>query len=500
MSTKDAGPPRVHRNQWGVLQPATPAGLEPQLSVSVVIPAFRAAATLPLTLASLARQTYPSELLEVIVVDDGGTGEEPVSLPLLRPEHTRVVRTERSWGRAHACAVGAEAATGDVLHWLDADMVALPDEVAAQARWHHLLDHVVVLGQKTFVDPAEGLPTAEQVAAAAEQGGAALDALFADRWTSPHTWVEEYLAETNQLRFSKFRAYRAHTGATASLTRSLYRRAGGMDEAMKLGEDIELGYRLQTAGAVFVPDEAARSWHLGRNAVMDRAEETNRYNNAFFADRVPDLRYVRRNTGRSWRVPYVDCVVEAGGASYEAVRFTVDRLLGGSPQDVRVRLVGDWDRLDDVRRSPLADPAADLRMLAEEYAGEQRVQLVAREPEPLAGTGFPATFRLQVPAGWGPGDEALLALVNRCQADGLGFARLLLPDGEVVRLERVAVLERARRLTAADPKPPEGHRLDDLLDELAGSWWGEGGEEGWSPLAEAPPRDDSPEPVAGRRR
>ena len=136
---------RVRANDWRVLEPPPVSGWTPQKSVSVVIPAYRAERTLPYTLAALSVQSYPAHLLEVVVVDDGDG--EPLQLPATRPENTRVVRTASSWGRANACHTGAAVSDGDVIHWLDADMVTRRDQVETQLRWHHLLDHAVVLGR-----------------------------------------------------------------------------------------------------------------------------------------------------------------------------------------------------------------------------------------------------------------------------------------------------------------------------------------------------------------
>ena len=131
--------PVVRHNDWGSLAPPTLGGWEPTLSVTVVVPTFNYQRTLPYVLAALAGQSYPSHLLEVLVVDDQSS--PPQELPEVRPDNTRLIRVEEGWGRANACHLGALAADGDVLHWYDADMLAHREEVEAHARWHHLVDY-----------------------------------------------------------------------------------------------------------------------------------------------------------------------------------------------------------------------------------------------------------------------------------------------------------------------------------------------------------------------
>ncbi len=146
--------PRVRRNEWGSLLVPPLGQWEPHLSVSMVMPAYGAHRTLPYVLAGLAEQTYPSHLIELIVVDDGAAaGQPPLELPEVRPDNARIIRVEQGWGRANACHTGAMAAEGDVIHWLDADMLPEREHVEAQLRWHHEIDYAVVLGHKWFVDP-----------------------------------------------------------------------------------------------------------------------------------------------------------------------------------------------------------------------------------------------------------------------------------------------------------------------------------------------------------
>ena len=148
--------PRVVRNDWSTIAVPQLGRWRPELTVSVVIPAYQCQDSLDLTLAALAGQTYPAELLEVVVVDDNS--DPPLRLPPVRPARCRIVRPPSGWGRANALHYGAEQATGQILHWLDADMVVYPEHVEAQARWHHRLPYAVTLGWKRFVDVAPGHP------------------------------------------------------------------------------------------------------------------------------------------------------------------------------------------------------------------------------------------------------------------------------------------------------------------------------------------------------
>jgi len=469
--------PRVRGNDWSVLDAPEPGAYAPRRSVSVVIPAFDAHRTLPFTLAALAAQSYPAHLLEVVVVDDGdGT---PLELPDLRPQNTRIVRPEADWGAANARDVGARASDGEILHWLDADMVPARDHVAHQMKWHHVNDHVVVLGHKVFVD-TDGLPSTETVYEAVRDDR--LDDLLPDDAFQEHEWVEEIWDRTHELRHAGFRAFHVHVGATGSVPRALYHEAGGMDTSLKFGEDVELGYRLAMRGAVFVGERAATAWHLGRTNLMERGQAVQRYYTPYVAQRVPDLRKFRRGVGRTYQVPYIEVVVEAEGHTWDEVKFTLDGVLEARPADLVCLVVGRWGELDAKRRHPLQDAQLEARLIQEEYTHDARVTLV----EKLPSSAFPAQFRLHVPAGWRPGPTTLETLTREMQRRSQGLRQLLLPQGEVVRLERTAAFERASRTRR------EGEDLDDAVDAVSATHWSSGEEAGFVHHSAVPHPDDDP--------
>ena len=367
--------PLVRRNEWRALAAPEVGAWTPTKSVSVVIPTWDADATLPLVLAGLAAQTYPAHLLEVVVVDDGNPAA--VTLPELRPENTRVVRVTQGWGRANACHTGALASDGDVIEWLDADMLAFREHVEAQLRWHHQIDYAVVLGTKRFVDPARlaELTTARIRAAVASGEIASVWDWDAEE---THKWVEGMWRRTDDLTLAGPRAFRAHVGATGSLTRELYLASGGMATSLRLGEDMELGHRLAEAGGVLIPEHGSRAWHLGRTHVMEHRDQINRYNDAFLANLVPTMRPKRNRRGRRYDVPYLEVVLDGRGASADEVIGVVDAVLDSSLDDLRVVVLGDFSELGDERRSPLGDPQLEQRIVHRTYSGDQRVELVGR--------------------------------------------------------------------------------------------------------------------------
>ncbi|AQZ66250.1 similar to glycosyltransferase [[Actinomadura] parvosata subsp. kistnae] len=474
--------PRIPHNDYGVLTPPALGDWEPTLTVTVVIPAHDRQETLNLTLAALSAQSYPEHLLDVIVVDDGSA--TPLHLPGLAPARTKLISSPPGgWGRAWAVQAGIDTATGEVVLVLDADMVPHRRHVEAQLRWHHLAPYVVALGWIDFTDGP--LPTPEQVADALAAGTE--ERLFP---LSPHRhdWAEQIIRDHDGLRTAPSSlATRIHVGATVSYPAALLRSAGGMDTSLVLAEDTELGYRLTQAGAVYVPDPESRAWHVGLPTAMRDHRALKRYNDPYVADRVPYRRYLRTDAGRQWLVPYVEVTVEAAGP-YEDVRATVDTLLAGSLPDVRVTVTGPWDLLTPGRRSPLADPHLDLRLVHATFAHDPRVHF----HQPATGT---APFRLRVPPGWVVAKDTVERLVARMEEHDLGSLCVALEETEAgvttARLDRTAALSRAALVAAPD------EHLDDLVDALFGLEWVDGETWGFSRRpAVYPPRRRPPSELA----
>ncbi|WP_460496974.1 glycosyltransferase family 2 protein [Glycomyces tarimensis] len=461
------GTPRIRRNDYNTLDCPPLAEWTPTEQVSVVIPAHQDQAKLDLTLAALAAQSYPEELMEVVVVDDGST--PPLELPERRPRNTSLLPNRPGhWASASAVDTAIRASSGPIVLRLDADV--LPDRchVEAHARWHHRAEYLTVMGKIAFVeaDPAVFDPGTVQSAVAADKG----IALF-DGYDVEYKWVIKFVEETNGLRDDERRAFSAANGASISFRRTLYDACGGLDIGMRLGADTELGYRLAQAGAVFVPDAAAGAWHIGLSQMRRQRSDGTRYRQPFLAQRVPTFRYMRTpRSGVNWKVPYVEVLLDVANATLEETRTTVDSILGGSITDVAVTMVGPWDQLGSERNALLDDPLVDLRLIHESFSADPRVRFEARRSEDPA----PVPFRLVMPVGLEIARRGIEALTDLAEKRRAGLVRLAVSDGESrersVALERTAALARARLVRR------EGESLESAVTSI----WGVHREDGSS--------------------
>ncbi len=118
--------------------------------VSVVVPVYRNEEGLARLLDSLASQTYPSERLEVIVVDNGGN-PGVVALCARRPGTTVIAEPVASSYAARNR--GISGARGDVIGFVDFDCIADPDWILRAVRQLGAPGHQEVLAGDVLTAP-----------------------------------------------------------------------------------------------------------------------------------------------------------------------------------------------------------------------------------------------------------------------------------------------------------------------------------------------------------
>lgn len=365
----------VRGNDWSSLADARPA--EPP-TVSVVVPHYRAQAQLDLVLAGLALQTHPASRLQVVVADDGSP-EPPVV-----PAGVVVVRQEDHGFRAAAARnLGARAADGEVLLFVDGDTVPEPTYVEELSALPALLPDALVTGRRRHADLTGWTPDRLRGWFA---GGPAPEELTEPAW----------LRESGSLLDADDRSYRFVISAVMGTTRALFEEVGGFDETFGGygGEDWELAHRLFTAGAVLAHRERAVAWHDGPDWGLrgDDPVAARREKNAetrSLARLLPDP--AARGVGGWWRYPAVVARM-APGADDDATVLGVRSLLAAGV-DLQVWGV-DPDLLD-------GDPRV--------HAGEPSAAVLARARSQVT---------LDGPVRWAPG--GLTQLLDRVRPGGPG--------------------------------------------------------------------------------
>lgn len=198
---------------------------------TVIIPTFNRAKTLLATLNALARVDYRAGAWEALVIDDGSTDDTEYMVPRWVSQTGAPVRYLRwdNGGPAAARNRGADAARGELLIFIDNDIVVEPDFISAHVTALAANPGCWILGRVRH--PAELCAT--------PFGRYRNDCHERFHLTHPRAESGELLAETRGL-----------TAQNISMPASDFHRLGGFDESFTIAscEDWDLGVRARQAG------------------------------------------------------------------------------------------------------------------------------------------------------------------------------------------------------------------------------------------------------------
>ncbi|WP_312026791.1 glycosyltransferase, partial [Micrococcus luteus] len=227
-------------------------------AVSVVVPYYRAQADLDRLTAALAAQRGLTGGLQLVVADDGSPVPPRVD-PGLPFDVVTVRQQDRGFRASAARALGAEAADGDVLAFLDGDMLPEPGYLAAAlAAVAAAPRDAAVVGRRRHLAEA-------WLERAWAEGWRPGDEVPADARLAEPAWLREGYRATDGLRRADSTGYRYVISAVLAVAREVYEDAGGFDPAFVGygGEDWELAHRLWRVGAALRHAPDAVAWQAG---------------------------------------------------------------------------------------------------------------------------------------------------------------------------------------------------------------------------------------------
>lgn len=179
--------------------------------VSVIVPNYNYAESLDLCLRSILDQTYPN--IEILVVDDCSTDQ---SVEVAETLGVRVVSTGVNGGCGQARNIGAANTRGELLCYVDSDLVMAPDAVASAVR---LLDAEPDVGAVCGIEDPE--PLLHDTAVARYRG------------LQYHYWS---ISSEGDISFL--------FPAVCVIRRRVFDEVGPFNPALRQTEEVDYGYRL----------------------------------------------------------------------------------------------------------------------------------------------------------------------------------------------------------------------------------------------------------------
>jgi glycosyltransferase involved in cell wall biosynthesis len=195
--------------------------------ISVVIPVRNDARRLDVCLASLARQDYPADRYEVIVVDNGSTDGSPQ----VAADHGAMVLSHPGLRVGALRNRGVAAARGELLAFVDSDHEVPPGWLRTAADEFQSDAGLLALGAP-YLAPADG------------------------------TWVQR-IWELHRTRGTSRREIAWLASGNLFLRRADFDRVGGFSEDLVAAEDVDLCVRLGHLPGAIVSDQRVANTHHG---------------------------------------------------------------------------------------------------------------------------------------------------------------------------------------------------------------------------------------------
>jgi len=206
--------------------------------VSVVVPTYNRLSRLERVLTALEDQTFPREDYEIVIVSDGSTDGTDEYLSGAADRGALTFGRQANQGPAAARNHGVALARGDLVLFVDDDVVAAPRLVA-----EHVASHDAVGRDAIVIGPMLTPPDHDM-----------------RPWVQ---WEQAMLyKQYESLTAGRFApTFRQFYTGNASLPRARFTASGGFDTRFRRAEDVELAYRLDRDGIAFVWNPDAVGLH-----------------------------------------------------------------------------------------------------------------------------------------------------------------------------------------------------------------------------------------------
>jgi glycosyltransferase involved in cell wall biosynthesis len=214
-------------------------------TVSIIMPVFNEAACIRKSLGAVLGQNYPSDRLEILVVDGGSQdGTREIVQELIRnPVNGRLLDNPKRI-QAAGLNIGILASQGEVIVRVDGHTVIAPDYVST------CIDYLVQ-GQ---VDNVGGLIRPLGTTYSGQGVALATTSPFGNGGSKFHYSEREQFVDTVYL---------------GAFWRRTFDQIGMYGEDVNINEDYELNYRLRKAGGKILLSPAIKSTYIPRSSLGD---------------------------------------------------------------------------------------------------------------------------------------------------------------------------------------------------------------------------------------
>ncbi|MGC8604656.1 MAG: mycofactocin biosynthesis glycosyltransferase MftF, partial [Desulfomonilaceae bacterium] len=209
--------------------------------VSVVVPVYNRAEDIGSCLESLLALDYPKSRFEIVVVDDNSSDK---TANVVRNYCVKLIVLPKNLGQSAARNLGALASKGEIIAFIDSDCVARPCWLTELVPYFEDSRNILV--------------------------GGYVDSYYRK------TWLDRYEESNSPLNMGQKFVVGSGTRSdfyvptcNMLVRRDAYIKVGGLDETMRVGEDVDLCWRLKENGSRLVYVPKGRIEHKHRNRFIE---------------------------------------------------------------------------------------------------------------------------------------------------------------------------------------------------------------------------------------
>ncbi|MFY4776548.1 glycosyltransferase [Metabacillus sp. RGM 3146] len=254
---------------------------EQDIKVSIIMPCYNKYELVSLSLHCLLKQSFNPSWFELILIDDCSDDQTPnIPNEIDPPFRFKYIRPAKNMGRSCARNLGLFHALGEVIIFLDAEMLTEPEFVENHYKHHAINQNVVVCGAMHnrriytyLMNPFDKQMLFPLITERAIDNNLFKYVSFPD-WYGLKVLNEGVSHFGNDLTDFSL-PYIAFLSGNVSVRKNQLEKTGFFDESFKGwgSEDWELGYRLYKNGARFILDPSTFCYHQEHPASLNNFPE-----------------------------------------------------------------------------------------------------------------------------------------------------------------------------------------------------------------------------------